>query len=923
MSRYTGMLLGRKVQRFTALFIIFTLGLLSIIATGGGDGDDEPGTLQFSAAAYSGSEDAGAITVTVTRVGGSDGAASVEVSDAGGGSATPATDYTPITTTTLTWADGDSAGKTITVSAIADAMVEPDETVMLALSNATGATLGTPTSATVTILNDDGPGTLQFSPASYTAAEDGSGTATITVTRTGGTTGAVGVSYATSNGTATAGSDYTATSGTLSWGDGVSGAQTFTVAIIDDTDVEAAETVNLTLSSPTGGATLGTPSTAILTITSEDAFGALQFSTTSYSVDETDGSVSNVIALRRVNGSSGAVSVDVSDVGTGTATGSGTDYTFTSPTTVNWGDGDSADKNVTLVLVDDGDVEGSETVNLSLGNVTGGASIGTPGTATVNIADDDAPASAGELQFDAASYSVDEGVGSATITVNRINGTAGAVGVDFATSDGTATAGSDYTGNGGTLSWADGEGGAKTFTVAISDDVIVEMNETIALTLSSPTGGATLVAPSTAILTINDDDTNLTMTLGDGTYWVAFQDGPAGTWTEWSPTTANIYDFPVTDGLGRYGVAFHRLESDGVNTVEKIYVIQATLAELSSLDTFHNTQYTVSGTLSNYTGSNDSAAALMYVRGDGDDLVPDPYAYSILAIPSGLRDLLVVEWNAISSDFVSNFVLRRDINITGDLAGQDVDFTNDVDVEALVYTPHNFAGGIVGQLLEAYYSTSHGTAINLVSETYDGATAEIYPYVTNASVTQTDDAYSFQVSTGTGTKHRIRNFPAATDPGDQSIGLSSLATLAGTAVSTSQTTGLNYTPDPTSFTNAPVFRGYQIDLDQTVVGISGGAHWKLMVSTGWLGAATSYTHPTLVTISGFDSAWDMDSGTLTNTTVSALTSNNGTGLSAITRKTIGPSSNNLEPISWVVPKKLSHIDTLKLDIAKQFSAFTW
>ena len=105
------------------------------------------------------------------------------------------------------------------------------------------------------------------------------GSSTITVTRTGGSDGAVGVGYATSNGTATAGSDYTARSGTLSWANGDSENKTFTVPILDDSVYEGNKTVNLTLSSPTGGAALGSTSTAVLTIVDNDMPLTFNFNT--------------------------------------------------------------------------------------------------------------------------------------------------------------------------------------------------------------------------------------------------------------------------------------------------------------------------------------------------------------------------------------------------------------------------------------------------------------------------------------------------------------------------------------------------------------------------------------------------------------------------------------------------------------------
>jgi endonuclease G len=113
------------------------------------------------------------------------------------------------------------------------------------------------------------PGALQFNSATYSVNENG-GSANITVTRTGGSNGSVSITYATSNSSATSGSDYTSVSGTLSFAGGDTGSKTFSVPILDDTTFEGNETVTLTLSAPTGGATLGSPSTATLTIVEND-----------------------------------------------------------------------------------------------------------------------------------------------------------------------------------------------------------------------------------------------------------------------------------------------------------------------------------------------------------------------------------------------------------------------------------------------------------------------------------------------------------------------------------------------------------------------------------------------------------------------------------------------------------------------------
>src|SRR5262249_22464901 len=144
--------------------------------------------------------------------------------------------------------------------------------------------------------------------------------------------------------------------------------------------------------------------------------------------------------------------------------------------------------------------------NVTLSNPTGGAGLGSPSTAVLTIVDNET-APAGSLQLSAATYSVQENVSSATITITRTGGSAGAVGVSFATSNGSATAGSDYTAVTQTVTFANGDTANKTVSIPIINDTLAEANETVNLTLSNPTGGASLGTPSTAVLTIVDNDT--------------------------------------------------------------------------------------------------------------------------------------------------------------------------------------------------------------------------------------------------------------------------------------------------------------------------------------------------------------------------------------------------------------------------------
>ncbi len=130
-----------------------TFGINGSGTVGGNCVPPAPGTLQFTVATALVGESAGGITVSVSRLNGSDGPASVDIATSGI-TATPNDDYaTQIDT--LTWAAGDSAPKTFVVPIFNDALIEGSETFTITLSAPTGATLGATTAMTITIIDDD------------------------------------------------------------------------------------------------------------------------------------------------------------------------------------------------------------------------------------------------------------------------------------------------------------------------------------------------------------------------------------------------------------------------------------------------------------------------------------------------------------------------------------------------------------------------------------------------------------------------------------------------------------------------------------------------------------------------------------------------------------------------------------------------
>jgi hypothetical protein len=463
-----------------------------------GDASGAVGALQLSASTYSVAQKAGTLTVTVTRTGGSSGPVSVAYATADG-TAVAGKDFTA-SNGTLEWADGDAVAKTVSIPISTASPFSGTKTFNVTLSGPSAmATIGTPGSATVTIAGDASAavGSFQLSKSGYSVAQN-AGTVTVTVNRTGGSSGAASVTYKTTNGTAVAGTDFTAASGTLKWADGDTAAKTFAVTISNASPFSGNKTFSVVLSNPSALATVSNPGSATVTIAGDGAAaaGSVALSTSAYTVAQNAGSMT--VTVNRTGGSSGAASVAYKTTN-GTAV-AGTDFTTTSGT-LKWTDGDAAAKTFSVAVSNASPFSGSKTFNVVLSSATT-ATLGSPGSATVRI-NGDAPAAVGSLQLSSSGYSVAQSAGSLTVTVNRTGGSSGAVSVAYETINGSAIAGTDYTPASGTLQWADGNAAAKTFSVPVSNAAAFSGSKTFSVTISSPTGGATLSTPSTATATIN------------------------------------------------------------------------------------------------------------------------------------------------------------------------------------------------------------------------------------------------------------------------------------------------------------------------------------------------------------------------------------------------------------------------------------
>jgi hypothetical protein len=419
------------------------------------------------------------------------------------GTATAGSDYTA-TSGTLTIPASSLTG-TISVPIIGNTIVEPDETFVVNLSNPTRASLADG-QATGTITNDDSA-TITIGDASLVEGNSGTANMTFTVSLSNLSDSPVQVDYVTADDSATAGSDYTATSGILTIPAGDPSA-TISVPIKGDTTVEPDETFFVNLTNPTG-ATLA-DNQAVGTITNDDS---ATITIGDVSLAEGNSGTANMnFTVTLSNPSASVVQVDYATADNTASAGS--DYIATS-NTLTFPIG-STSQVISVPINGDTTVEPNEAFFVNLTNPSGATIADNQATGTITN-DDNATISIGDVSQSEG----DSGTANMTFTVSLSNPSASVVQVDYATANDSATAGSDYVAKSGTLSFPIGST-SQTVSVVINGDTTVEPNETFFVNLTNPSGAT--IADNQATGTITNDD-SATIAISD----VSQSEGDSGT----------------------------------------------------------------------------------------------------------------------------------------------------------------------------------------------------------------------------------------------------------------------------------------------------------------------------------------------------------------------------------------------------------
>ena len=517
----------------------------------------------------------------------------------GGASGDVSVSTTSLTFTSSNW----NTAQTVTVTAAEDEDAANDAVVTLthAVSGADYASETAP-SVVVTITEKDA---ATFSVTGPTSIGEGAGTATYTVSLSAQPGDDVTVKYATSDGTATAGSDYTAASGTLTfttvnWNT----AQTVEVTITDDTVDDDDETFTFTLSEAGTGSMLSASPTVTTTITDNDVpTVTVFFGAGTYSVTE-GGTVNVAVTLSADPERLVAIPLTTTN-GTGVVAG---DYSGV-PASVTFASGETS-KTVVFSATDDSVDESDETVTLGFGtSLPTRVTAGTTAETVVTIVDDDTSG----LTYSAAPSTLTVGTSITALTATA-TGFGGAT-VTYSVTVGALPAGLGISASTGEITGMPTTASTSTATVTVSaTSGSGDTARTATASITFPAvNKATLATPTNLAVKAN--------TLA--------QTGFTVSWT----AVANAAGYTAT-----------ATPSGGTAVTGTVTGTEAAFTGLTA-----NTAYTVSITATGNTNYNNSVAETLSVTTLEEDTAPiTPTEVSNLQVSAGDGSLLV-SWTAASS----------------------------------------------------------------------------------------------------------------------------------------------------------------------------------------------------------------------------------------------------------------------------------
>jgi hypothetical protein len=464
-----------------------------------------PGVLSFVNASQTVDESAGSTNIAVVRSGGSSGAVDVNYTiGAAGDTATLGSDYTVAATSgVLHFADGSSTpSNPISINITDDAAVENNETISFSISGPTnGATLGTQTTSTIVIHDNDGTQPTGLLLNEVDANPSGSPDNPFEFFELkGAVSGSLNDVYFVSI-EGDGGSNPGAASAVFDLSGNVLGTNGLALVRSPGNDSLSPDPETTVINSAqfdTAGGILQNGANSFLVIYSKTTPIVAGADLDTDDNGTLEGLPSGAVVLDGVGWLAGAAYGAILPplaIGASTVPSAATrDPSNTTPLSAGaWYAGVLQDSTTYDV--------GRSTLNTPAGEVLTGGSPNSSGSGP----------SAGQFAYGPSTYNINENVGSITIPIYRFGGSSGAVSVDVTLNDGSATAGSDYSLFAGgsrtqTVSFADGQNTANV-TIQIVNDGVSELPESFTAVLGNPQGGASMYGfRTTATINIADDD---------------------------------------------------------------------------------------------------------------------------------------------------------------------------------------------------------------------------------------------------------------------------------------------------------------------------------------------------------------------------------------------------------------------------------